>query len=206
MDLNPNAIREKFGDDYIADERTFIMGIDQRLTRHFAERFIGLTALETCTGAGFTTISLARTAKHVITVEIDESIQKKAISNIKKAGLSAKVSFLLGSILETEIIKRIPKVDAVFIDPDWAVTGPDHIYRFQQSNTQPPADLVLRNMLKLTDNVAIVLPPFIPVEEFEGLPKHELEKIYLGESHELYCLYFGDLIRSSGKSEFRVTE
>jgi len=182
------------------------MGIDQRLTRHFAERFIGLTALETCTGAGFTTISLARTAKHVITVEIDESIQKKAISNIKKAGLSAKVSFLLGSILETEIIKRIPKVDAVFIDPDWAVTGPDHIYRFQQSNTQPPADLVLRNMLKLTDNVAIVLPPFIPVEEFEGLPKHELEKIYLGESHELYCLYFGDLIRSSGKSEFRVTE
>ena len=206
MDLNPNAIREKFGDDYIADERTFIMGIDQRLTRHFAERFIGLTALETCTGAGFTTISLARTAKHVITVEIDESIQKKAISNIKKAGLSAKVSFLLGSILETETIKKIPKIDAVFIDPDWAVTGPDHIYRFQQSNTQPPADLVLRNMLKLTDNVAIVLPPFIPVEEFEGLPKHELEKIYLGESHELYCLYFGDLIRSSGKSEFRVTE
>jgi len=206
MDLNPNAIREKFGDDYIADERTFIMGIDQRLTRHFAERFIGLTALETCTGAGFTTISLARTAKHVITVEIDESIQKKAISNIKKAGLSAKVSFLLGSILETEIIKRIPKVDAVFIDPDWAVTGPDHIYRFQQSNTQPPADLVLKNMLKITDNVAIVLPPFISVKEFEGLPKHELEKIYLGESHELYCLYFGDLIRSSGKSEFRVTE
>ena len=72
MILNPNAIREKFGDDYIADERTFIMGIDQRFTRHFAERFIDLNILETCTGAGFTTISLARTAKHVITVEIDE--------------------------------------------------------------------------------------------------------------------------------------
>lgn len=206
MNLNPNAIREKFGDYYIADERTFIMGIDQRLTRHFAERFTGLNTLETCTGAGFTTISLARTAKHVITVEIDESIQKKAISNIQKAGLSAKVSFLLGSILETETIKRIPKVDAVFIDPDWAITGPDHIYRFQQSNTQPPADLVLRNMLKITDNVAIVLPPLILVEEFEGLPKHELEKIYLGESHELFCLYFGDLVRLLGQTEFCVTE
>ncbi|HNZ10717.1 MAG TPA: RsmD family RNA methyltransferase [Smithellaceae bacterium] len=206
MNLNPNAIREKFGDYYIADERTFIMGIDQRLTKHFAERFTGLNTLETCTGAGFTTISLARTAKHVITVEIDGSIQKKAISNIKKAGLSAKVSFLLGSILEKETIKKIPKVDAVFIDPDWAVTGPDHIYRFQQSNTRPPADLVLRNMLKITDNVAIVLPPFISVEEFEGLPKHELEKIYLGESHELFCLYFGDLIRLLGETEFCVTE
>ena len=206
MILNPNAIREKFGDDYVADERTFIMGIDQRFTRHFAERFSGLNVLETCTGAGFSTISLARTAKHVITVEIDESIQKKAISNIKKAGLSAKVSFLLGSILETETIKKIPRIDAVFIDPDWAVTGPDHIYRFQQSNTQPPADLVLKNMLKITDNVAIVLPPFISVKEFEGLPKHELEKIYLGESHELFCLYFGDLIRLLGETEFCVTE
>jgi len=206
MILHPNAIREKFGDDYLADERTFIMGIDQRITRHFAERFAGLNVLETCTGAGFSTIALARTAKHVITVEIDESIRKKAISNVKKAGLSAKVTFLLGSILEAKTLKKIPKVDAAFIDPDWAVTGPDHIYRFQQSNTQPPADLVLRNMLNMTDNVAIVLPPFIPVEEFEGLPEHELEKIYLGDSHELFCLYFGDLIRFLGVTEFCVAK
>jgi len=206
MILNPNAIRGKFGDDYLADERTFIMGIDQRITRHFAERFAGLNVLETCTGAGFSTIALARTARHVITVEIDESIRKKAISNVKKAGLSAKVTFLLGSILETKTIEKIPKVEAAFIDPDWAVTGPDHIYRFQQSNTQPPADLVLRNMLNMTDNVAIVLPPFIPVEEFEGLPEHELEKIYLGDSHELFCLYFGDLIRFPGETEFCVAK
>lgn len=206
MILHPNAIREKFGDDYLADERTFIMGIDQRITRHFAERFAGLNVLETCTGAGFSTIALARTAQHVITVEIDESIRKKAISNVKKAGLSAKVTFLLGSILEAKTLKKIPKVDAAFIDPDWAVTGPDHIYRFQQSNTQPPADLVLRNMLNMTDNVAIVLPPFIPVEEFEGLPEHELEKIYLGDRHELFCLYFGDLIRFLGVTEFCVAK
>ena len=73
MNINPISIREKFGDDYLADERTYIMGIDQRFTKHFAERFIGLNVLETCTGAGFTTISLASTAKHVCTVEIDES-------------------------------------------------------------------------------------------------------------------------------------
>lgn len=92
----------------------------------------------------------------------------------------------------------------MFVDPDWAVTGPDHEYRFQQSNTQPPADVVLENMLKITDNVAIVLPPFIKVEEFEVLPKHEREKLYLGENHELYCLYFGKLRKFIGKSEFRI--
>jgi len=56
----------------------------------------------------------------------------------------------LGSILEPNVLKRLPTVDAVFIDPDWAVTGPDHEYRFRRSNTQPPADVVLENMLKIT--------------------------------------------------------
>jgi len=206
MNIDPISIREKFGDDYVADDRTYIMGIDQRFTKHFAERFIGLKVIETCTGAGFTTISLARTAKHVITVEIDESNQKKAISNIEKAGLSSKVSFIFGSILDPDIFKGLTSIDAAFIDPDWAVTGPDHEYRFQQSNTQPPADVVLKNMLEITNNVAIILPPLIKAEEFEGLPKHECENLYLGESHELICLYFGDLIRSIGESEFVVAE
>lgn len=206
MKINPISIQEKFGDNYVADERTFIMGIDQRFTKHFAERFIGLKVLETCTGAGFTTISLARTAKHVFTVEIDESYQKKAITNIEKAGLSSNVSFIFGSILDPNIFKGLPSIDAAIIDPDWAVIGPNHKYRFQQSNTQPPADIVLKNMLEITDNVAIILPPLIKVEEFEGLPKHERESFYLGENHELFCLYFGDLIRSFGESEFLVTE
>ena len=198
------SIRDKFGDDYVADESSYIMGIDQRFTKHFAERFIGLNVLETCTGAGFTTISLARTARYVFTVEIDESNQEKAINNIEKAGLSPNVSFIYGSILDPKILIGLPAIDAVFIDPDWAVTGPDHKYRFQQSNTQPPADVVLKNMLEITDNVAIILPPMINVEEFESLRNHECEHLYLGESHELFCLYFGDLKRCSGKSEFLV--
>ncbi len=96
--MNAGAIREKFGGDYIADERTFIMGIDQRFTTHFAERFKDLIVLETCTGAGFSTIILAKTAKHIFTVEIDRSHQNQAISNVKKAGLLSKVTLKHGSI------------------------------------------------------------------------------------------------------------
>lgn len=202
MDLT--AIREKFGDDYWADEYTYIMGIDQRFTDHIAERFNGLTVIETCTGGGFTTISLARSAKHVFTVEVDRFRQGKATENIKKAGLSSNVSFLNGSILDQEVLKKIPKTEAVFIDPDWAVSGPDHVYRFIQSNTKPPADIVLRDMLELTENVAIVLPPFINIREFDNLPDHEREKLYLGETHELFCLYFGKLKRIVGETEFYV--
>jgi len=67
-----NEIRKKFGGDYIANEHTFILGSDHQFASHFAKRFVGMQVLETCTGAGFTTIPLARRAKHVYTVEINQ--------------------------------------------------------------------------------------------------------------------------------------
>lgn len=203
--MNRNAIRKKFNGDYEATEYTFIMGIDHRFTSHFAERFKGYYVLETCTGAGFTTISLAQTAEHVVTVEIDLSHQKQAITNVTRAGCLNQVTFIKGSILDQSILNNLPLIDAAFIDPDWAVTGPHHVYRFIQSNTQPPADILLKKILKITGNIAIVLPPFIDVHEFDNLPVHERERLYLGESHELFCLYFGDLIKHADETEFRVS-
>lgn len=202
--MDSKAIIAKFGGDYIADEHTFTMGIDRRLTTHFAERFKGITVLETCTGAGFSTIALAAAAKHVYTVEIDGTHQAQAIQNIEKAGLSEKVTFLHGSILDEALLARLPTVDAAFLDPDWSVTGPSHVYRFVNSNMQPPADIVLRRMFRETSNIAIILPPLIDPQEFRGLPEHECEKLYLGESHALYCLYFGALVRSMSETAFRA--
>jgi hypothetical protein len=115
------------------------------------------------------------------------------------------VSFISGSILDQTLLHNLPLVDAAFIDPDWAVTDPDHEYRFVNSNTQPPADTLLNRIFEITENIAIVLPPFIEVQEFEYLPEHERQKLYLGESHELFCLYFGSLIQTYGQTEFRVS-
>jgi hypothetical protein len=204
LEMDLNAIRKKFGGNYVADECTYIMGSDQRFTSHFAERFNGLDVLETCTGAGFATISLAKTAKHIYTVEIDKTHQEQAISNITTAGLLNQVSFIHGSILDPNILNKLPSIDGAFLDPDWAVTGPDHVYRFKNSNTCPPADILLNTIFKLTKNIAIVLPPYIDVREFDSLPKHERESLYLDGSHELFCLYFGKLIRTVGESEFCI--
>ena len=203
--MNPDAIREKFGEDYIADERTFMMGIDQRFTAHIAERFRGRRVLETCTGAGFTTIALARVASQVITVEIDPYHQTQAKKNLQKAGFLSSVEFVSGSILDPILLAELPPFDAAFLDPDWAITGPDHVYRFVHSNTQPPADVLLKTILDLTRNVAIVLPPLLDTRELAGLPRNECQKLFLGESHELYCLYFGDLAAGFGDTAFRVS-
>jgi GNAT superfamily N-acetyltransferase len=204
IEMNPDAIRAKFGDDYAADDRTFLMGIDRRFTAHMAARFRGRNVLETCTGAGFTTIALARVASRVTTVEIDPHHQAQAEKNVQKAGLSDSVTFISGDVLDRNLLAGLPPFDAAFLDPDWAITGPDHVYRFVHSNTQPPADALLERIFELTRNVAIVLPPLLDTRELAGLPPNERQKLFLGESHELYCLYFGELAAGFGETIFRV--
>jgi hypothetical protein len=203
MSINRKQIIAKFGDDYVVNERTFTMGIDSRFTEHMAERFAGRIVLETCTGGGFTTVALAREATHVVTVEIDPECQEQARQNVAKAGVRDRVTFVIGDVIDEDILNGCSKFDAAFLDPDWAVSGPEHIYRFRNSNTNPPADELLARIFKITENIAIVLPPLVDVVELEGLPAHERQMLYLGDSHELYCLYFGSLSQSQGVTKFR---
>jgi tRNA1(Val) A37 N6-methylase TrmN6 len=202
MDLD--AIRAKFGQDYAASERTFVMGIDQRFTTQIAERFRNRRILETCTGGGFTTIALARVGAHVITVDIDPDHQAQAKQNLGKAGVLDRVTFVLGDILDERIWDGLPPVDAAFLDPDWAETGPNHVHRFARSSTRPPADALLESSLRATRNVALILPPRLDIHELDSLPAHERQRLYLDQSHELYCIYFGDLAVSLGETELRV--
>ncbi|MEN6460926.1 MAG: hypothetical protein ABFC94_06095 [Syntrophomonas sp.] len=120
--MDKNMVFNKFGDHYVADDMTFLMGIDLRFTDHLASRMKDCVVLETCTGGGFSTISLAKYTKHVY-----------------------------GG-----------------------------------------------------DNVTLIQPPFISLREFEHLPSHECESLYLNGRHELRCLHFGKLARFIGNSEFRV--
>ena len=113
------SIIQKFGGDFVADERTFVMGIDIRFTTHFAERLRNRVVLEACTGAGFSTMALPRTARHVFTVELDPVCQAQASANLRRSGLSERVTLVQGDVMEVELLE----VNAAFLDPDWPVTS-----------------------------------------------------------------------------------
>lgn len=202
--VNVIEIRDKFGDNYVATERTFRLGIDIRLTRCIAQRFQGRAVLETCTGGGFTTIALAEVAACVVTIEIDPEHLAQARANVARAHLQDKVTFVQGDALSDDLLGSVQGIDAAFLDPDWAVTGPEHVCRFRQSNMRPPADTLLKKVLGMTANVALILPPTIDLREIEDLPPHELQTIYLGGNHALYCVYFGALAQTRGQSELRA--
>ncbi len=204
MHPKPSSIVDKFGGDFIATERTYRMGIDQRFSRLIAARFAGRRVLETCTGGGFTTMALARVAAHVTTVEIDPRHQEQARQNLDRAGLSDRVTFIAGDVMAAETLAHCQPCDAAFLDPDWAVTGPDHAYRFPQSNTEPPTDALLERILRQISDLALVLPPLIAVAELEGIPAHERQALCLDDRQELYCLYFRALARTLGPSELRL--
>lgn len=202
--MDSEKIVQKFGNNYLADENTFLMGIDIRITSDIAERFKDRIVLETCTGAGFSTISLARTANKVISIDISEKNQQQAKHNIKLAGFEKKVDFILGSSLDDKIIEQNKKINAAFLDPDWAILNDNHIYKFLDSNTKPESDLLLKKMYGITKNIALILPPFVNENELVDLPVNEKQKIYLNDELVLICLYFGELIKKKGETELRV--
>lgn len=202
--MDREAIKAKFGADYSANDLTFRMGIDVRFADHLADRFKGRTVLETCTGGGFTTIALARKAAHVFSVEIDAERHMDAKRNASIAGIGKNVTFIRGDVFDVDIASLPRKIDAALIDPDWADTGANHEYRFIDSTSRPPSDWLLDYLADYTENITLVQPPFIDEREFQHLLPHELEKLYMSGNHELYCLHFGQLLRTVGSTEFRI--
>ena len=202
--MDTRSIRAKFAGDYTATETTYRLGIDARITERIAERFHDRTVFESCTGAGFTTIALARKAKRVVTAELQVEHQEQARKNLAKAHVLDRVQLILGDCLSDVVLNQVGGINAAFLDPDWALGGAGHVCRFRSSNMQPPADLLLAKMLNLTAEVALILPPFIDLNELEGLPQHECQSIYLEQEHALYCLYFGQLAKTIGKTELSV--
>jgi 16S rRNA G966 N2-methylase RsmD len=108
----------------------------------------------------------------VTTVEINPNHLNQARRNINRAGVLNKITFIEGDSLSKEVLDRITDVTAAFLDPDWAVSGANHVYKFRQSNTQPPADKLLQKILTRTKNIALILPPYVDTTEFQALPTY----------------------------------
>jgi 16S rRNA G966 N2-methylase RsmD len=202
--MDREAIRNKFGADYSANDLTFRMGLDVRFANHLADRFKGKVVLETCAGGGFTTIALARKAEYVFSVEIDSERLMEAKRNAALAGVRGNITFIRADIFDVKIDSLDRQVDAALVDPDWADRDIAHVYRFEDSTTLPPSDWILDYLADYTENITLVQPPRIDEREYENLPRHELERLYMSANHELSCLHFGSLLRTVGKTEFHV--
>lgn len=146
-----------------------------------------MCVLETCTGAGFLTIELAKVAKKVISVDISPEALNQAKHNTKVENIDSKIIFLQGDILSKNILDQIPPIDGAILDPVW--NHPD----LNLANMSPPAYLLYETIKRKTENIALILPPSIEQKSLVHFPENEQEILYLDEIPALMCLYFGNL-------------
>ena len=202
--MDKELVKRKFGNYFFANELTYKMGIDIRFMEHFASRLKGYCVLETCSGGGFSTISLSKYAEHVYSFEIDKDRHLDSIKNSEIANTKDNITFINDSILNINKYNISNRINAAFIDPDWAVTGQKHTFKFIKSNTNPPSDELFKQIYEITKNIILIQPPFVPKDEYNSLPLHEFEYLYLNNNLELYCLYFGDAIKNIGETKFNA--
>lgn len=184
--MDKNELK-KLNHEYLTNENTLLYGISPRLGSHIAAKFKNLTVLETCGGAGFLTMELAKVARKVISVDISGEHQSQAKYNTATAGVHENIFFITGDIQDEKVLTQLPDFDAAILDPAWN----DRII----SNMSPPADQLFQVIYQRTKNIALILPP--ETEAFlSQFPSHELEKLYLDGELSLICLYFGILAKS----------
>jgi len=205
MGVSREQIIEKFGDAFLVTPDTFHMGIHRLFGDHVGQRFKNYkVVLDACAGAGFTSISLAKHVDRVVAVDIDEKHLMLAKENAKIAGIK-NIDFIPGDVTGLLENDALPRFDAAFLDPDWALPGVDkEIHTGKLSDTSPSAATLFKNISRLTSEIAIRLPKETIISELDILPPHELEKNIMDGKLRFYLAYFGKLSKKIGETVFEV--
>lgn len=203
--MDKGKIRQKFGNDFVVSEATYVMGIHHLIAEKIAERFKDhKRVLDACAGAGFMGIAFAKYVPEVVAVDINPEHLKMAKQNAKIAGVQQKIKFVLGDVSSDEVLDSIGEIDGVNLDMDWAIGKDKKVHVTRLSEMQPPADFLFGKISKKTPNISIRLPRELNLEELKKLPECELEEIYLDGDFKFYMAYFGNLLKTKGRSRLEI--
>jgi len=147
-----------------------------------AKRLACQTLVEIGAGIGLQTVAFAKTCAHVIAIEIDPRKTSYLEANLKLHHIT-NVTIITGDCLD--VVDRIDHADVIFCDPERAPTEDERSI----STIQPHLPKVIELYGKLTDKIAIELPP-----QIHDIP-FDCEREYTSVNHELNRLtvYLGSL-------------
>lgn len=202
----------------IGDRISHLVSGYQIIVEHTAKRvsdIIGRKAvLETCCGNGSSTIHFARFFPHVYAVDIDPLRIKAARINIFKAGLSGKVTLLLGDIFDPSLIEKMVDQNsfgAVFTDVTWSMTGkygkrPSSKDVAVDISKTTPSTKQLFDLLapRITKNIVMKLPFKINRTQLRQLSPCEIEEIWINNEPKQLNIYFGSLARKIGETKVNL--
>jgi tRNA1Val (adenine37-N6)-methyltransferase len=105
----------------IQKKHAFRFGVDAVLLANFAKVKRNAKVVDLCTGTGIIPFILAgkTCASDIIGVEIQEEFVNMANRSAEYNKLEDKIKFISGDLKDKELIKNIPKVDIVTVNPPY---------------------------------------------------------------------------------------
>lgn len=107
----------------IQKEKAFRFGVDAVLLANFPVINKAVTVLDLCTGNGIVPLIVAgkTVASHITGIEIQQDIAEMAQRSVDYNKLEDKIKIIQGDLTNIELIKSLPKVDIVTVNPPYKV-------------------------------------------------------------------------------------
>jgi len=176
-----NAKNRKLNPWFVFNEDDLRFATNEDVADYRAKRLRCNTIVDIGCGIGIQAIAFAKNCKKVIAIDIDS--KKIAYARINAEVSKAKnIEFIEGDALE--VLDKISKADIVFWDPE---RPPEEKVR-SLGSFKPSFEELMKKAGKLTEKIAIELPPQISIKE-------DCEKEYISLNNSLNRLtgYFGPL-------------
>ena len=173
------------GIQVIQKKDAFRFGVDAVLLANFARVRKDAKIVDLCSGTGIIPFILAGKtfASDIIGVEIQEELVDMANRSVGYNNLEHKVKFIHGDLKDEDLIKSIPKVDIVTVNPPYKlqnsglinVNDKNAISRHEICCTLEDVIIAVRILLKDSGRVYMVHRPDRLVDILCTMRKHRIE-------------------------------
>jgi tRNA1Val (adenine37-N6)-methyltransferase len=169
----------------IQKKDAFRFGVDAVLLANFAKVRKNAKIVDLCSGTGIIPFILAgkTNASDIIGIEIQEELSDMANRSVKFNNLQDKIEFICGDLKDTELIKGIPKVEIVTVNPPYKlrnsglinINDKNAIARHEICCTLEDVIIACRILLKDSGRVFMVHRPDRLVDILCTMRKHRIE-------------------------------
>lgn len=169
-------------DNFIFTEQDLRFATHRQIAEWRAKKLKCHTIVDCGCGIGVQSIAFSKTCERVIAIDIDKRKIEYAKENARIANAN-NIRFVIGDA--TAEIKKVKKADVIFCDPERLAEESER----SVDRTSPKVTELISAGRKITDNIAVELPPQIRQVPFDS----ELEYVSIDGQLNRLTAYLGAL-------------
>lgn len=191
-------INKKFSKEIYGDVDGIYMSCPEEVSKHLAEKLSCYkTGVELCCALGMTVIQLAKKMEYVYGIDMDENRINAAIKNSELYNVRSKTEFILGDVLDENILRNI-KAEVAVLDPDWSIGENKKNHVFDLEMTQPNMkELFYKVKENITENIVLRIPKTFSFDTLKVLGNCEIENIIWDNKVKFRYAYFSKNIKEN---------